>query len=50
MHCVSAYPCDDKNVDLSRIVKLKKITNNIGLSDHSSDILSCLFSLTHAFP
>ena len=47
MHCVSAYPCDDKNVDLSRIVKLKKITNNIGLSDHSSDILSCLFSLTH---
>jgi len=47
MHCVSSYPCDDKNVNLNRISKLKGIAGNVGLSDHSSDILSCMFSLSH---
>ena len=45
MHCVSSYPCTDANTNLSRINKLKKISKNIGLSDHTSDILSCLLSL-----
>ncbi len=46
MHCVSAYPCNDENVDLNRINSLKKISKNIGLSDHTHDIISCLFSLS----
>ena len=45
MHCVSSYPCDDKIVNLPRINELKKLTKNIGISDHSPDILSCILSL-----
>ena len=47
MHCVSMYPCPDYNVNLSRIKKLKKISDKvtIGISDHSPDIVSTLFSL-----
>ncbi len=47
MHCVSMYPCPDKNINLSRIQKLKKIHSKIkiGISDHSPDTLSTLFSL-----
>lgn len=46
MHCVSAYPCNDEIVNLDRINSLKKISKNLGLSDHTHDILSCLFSLS----
>ena len=45
MHCVSSYPCDSKFVNLGRINSLKKISKNIGLSDHSKDILSSVLSL-----
>jgi len=47
MHCVSIYPCPDSLVNLTRIEKLKKISNKIklGLSDHSPDILSAQLSL-----
>tara|TARA_B100001250_G_scaffold190482_1_gene163665 strand:+ start:546 stop:1358 length:813 start_codon:yes stop_codon:yes gene_type:complete len=45
LHCVSAYPCEDKNVNIPRINKLKKITKKVGLSDHSPDILSSVISL-----
>ena len=47
LHCVSSYPCEDEMVNLQRINKLKKITSSIGISDHSSDILSALFSLSY---
>jgi len=42
------YPCDDIYVDLDRLIKLSKISNkiNIGLSDHSPDILSAQLSLS----
>ena len=45
LHCVSAYPCKDNNVNLRRILNLKKISPLVGLSDHTPDILSCLYSL-----
>ena len=45
MHCVSAYPCDLSLVNLDRINLLKKITKNVGLSDHSEGILSATLSL-----
>tara|TARA_B110000444_G_scaffold261004_1_gene310436 strand:- start:25062 stop:25868 length:807 start_codon:yes stop_codon:yes gene_type:complete len=44
-HCVSRYPCEDQHINLPRIDKLKEITTNIGISDHSIDILSSLLSL-----
>lgn len=46
MHCVSAYPCESKLVNLSRIEKLKKICKNVGLSDHSYGILSSIISFS----
>ncbi len=45
MHCISAYPCNDENVNLNRINKLKKICSKVGLSDHTPDILSSIYSL-----
>lgn len=47
MHCVSMYPCPDSMVNLTRIKKLKKISNKVklGLSDHSPDIFSAQLSL-----
>ena len=47
MHCVSSYPCSDNMVNLNRINLLKKITKNIGLSDHTPDILSSILSLDY---
>lgn len=47
MHCISAYPCKDENVNLKRIIDLKKICPSVGLSDHTPDILSSLFSLPY---
>tara|TARA_Y100001970_G_scaffold149443_1_gene183368 strand:+ start:9692 stop:10507 length:816 start_codon:yes stop_codon:yes gene_type:complete len=34
MHCVSSYPCDFKNINIQRLVKLKEISKNIGYSGH----------------
>lgn len=36
LHCVTIYPTPFKNLNLSRIEYLKKYTNNVGYSDHSS--------------
>ncbi len=44
MHCVSKYPCEDRYVNLSRINDLKKICKSIGLSDHTHNIDSSIFS------
>jgi|TARA_B100001964_G_C14208148_1_gene589158 sialic acid synthase SpsE len=46
MHCVSSYPCEDKNVNLKRINELKKISKNLGISDHTYDIFSAIMSLS----
>jgi len=46
MHCVSAYPCEPKLVNLSRINELKLISKNVGLSDHSNGILSSIISFS----
>lgn len=47
LHCISAYPCKDRNVNLKRILDLKKISPSVGLSDHTPDILSSLYSLPY---
>ena len=46
MHCVSAYPCEAKLVNLSRINKLQSITKKVGLSDHSHGILSSILAFS----
>ena len=34
LHCVSSYPCPPENVNLSRILALKELTDNVGYSGH----------------
>ena len=46
MHCVSAYPCESKIVNLSRINRLKSINKEVGFSDHSNGILSAIISFS----
>lgn len=46
MHCVSSYPCEIQNVNLSRISELKKISLSVGLSDHTKNILSSILSFS----
>lgn len=36
LHCISIYPTPLEEAHLSRMMYLKKYTNNIGLSDHSN--------------
>ncbi len=47
LHCVSGYPTPDHEANLNRILSLKKCFKdiNIGLSDHSNDIISSLSSI-----
>tara|TARA_B100000767_G_scaffold272602_2_gene300658 strand:+ start:3760 stop:4791 length:1032 start_codon:yes stop_codon:yes gene_type:complete len=47
LHCVSGYPTPDHEANLMRISSLKKYFKNIniGLSDHSDDILSSISSI-----
>lgn len=47
LHCVSEYPTDNKNADISRIIKIKKSfkSNFVGLSDHTNDIYSSLAAI-----
>ena len=45
MHCVSAYPCEAKDINLPRINHLKKYFSNVGFSDHTQGIKTTLNSL-----
>ena len=38
MHCVSSYPCKNENLNLPRMIYLKKYFNNVGLSDHTGSV------------
>ena len=46
LHCVSGYPTKVENINLSRLIMMKKIFKdfNIGLSDHTNDINSSIAS------
>ena len=45
LHCVSLYPCEDRNVRLKRINSLKNMHDHIGISDHTPDSLSSILSI-----
>jgi len=47
LNCVSIYPCPDDKINLKRINKLKKISDNVGISDHSQDTLSSILSFSY---
>ena len=44
MHCVSAYPCESKNINLPRINHLKNYFKNVGFSDHTQGIMRTINS------
>ena len=46
MHCVSAYPCESKNINLPRINHLRNYFNNVGFSDHTQGIKATISSLS----
>ena len=39
LHCVSSYPCNIQNANLPRINWLKDLHHQVGLSDHTQNIL-----------
>ena len=45
MHCVSAYPCEAKDINLPRINHLRKYFSNVGFSDHTQGIKTTLNSI-----
>ena len=45
MHCVSSYPCEDKNINLKRINDLEKLTNKLH-SGHASHVHDAILSIT----
>tara|TARA_B100000212_G_scaffold198344_1_gene149636 strand:- start:1199 stop:2008 length:810 start_codon:yes stop_codon:yes gene_type:complete len=46
MHCVSAYPCDSKTINLPRINHLRDYFENVGFSDHTQGIYSSISSIS----
>ena len=46
LHCVSIYPCPDDKVRINRIRSLLNIHNDVGISDHTTDSLSSILSLS----
>jgi len=47
MHCVSAYPCSPKNINLERINDLKTISSAVGYSGHSPEIYDAIASIEY---
>jgi len=46
LHCVSLYPTPYEKSNLKNILNLKKISNNIGYSDHTVGMEACLVAVT----
>ncbi len=46
LHCVSAYPCDYKSINMKALSILKKYSNTVGFSDHSLDNISSIIAVS----
>ena len=46
MHCVSAYPCDYKNINLPRMEYLRKLSKTVGYSGHLPDIEDAIAAMS----
>ena len=47
LHCVSAYPAKDENINLPKILKLQKINKSVGYSGHLNGINDALAALNY---
>lgn len=45
LHCVSLYPTPVNNINLKRMIYLKKFCNSIGFSDHTESITSSIMAI-----
>ena len=45
MHCVSSYPCKDENINLPRILEIKKLSEIFGYSGHLNNINDAIASI-----
>ena len=48
LHCISSYPCEEKFTNLPKIDYLKKISNQVGFSDHTTGIDVSILSLEYS--
>jgi len=46
LHCVSLYPTRLDEINLKRMIKLRKFSNNIGFSDHTVGISASITAIT----
>jgi N,N'-diacetyllegionaminate synthase len=46
LHCVSLYPASIKDINLERMLKLKKFSKSVGFSDHTIGIQAAIKSIT----
>ena len=47
LHCVSAYPCELKNINLPKMAKLKEITNIVGYSGHYDGVDDAIAAISN---
>lgn len=47
LHCISSYPCEEKFTNFPKISYLKKISKDVGFSDHTIGIDISILSLEH---
>jgi len=45
MHCVSAYPCPEENVNFSKLKRLKKLSKEIGYSGHYQGVEDAIVAI-----
>jgi len=46
LHCVSCYPCPDREVNINQITKLQQFYKRVGYSDHAMGISACLAAVS----
>ena len=47
MHCVSAYPCELKNINLTKMTMLKEITSAVGYSGHYEGVDDAIAAISN---
>ena len=47
LHCVSTYPCEFEEINLSKIKKIKYLHKFVGFSDHTRNIYASVLSLRY---
>ena len=45
LHCVSSYPCKHENINIPRMIELKKIVQKVGYSGHFPGIDDAIIAI-----